>query len=345
MPDDSTSGDGVPELPNGGADERPGSYTRRQGPYSPSQERQVREGPYSLPYGQGFYGYTDTSQGTYGDPGYRYAWPYVPPPPPRPPVSAEERRRQRRRLLVFGVVLLLAIGAGTGIGAVIAPTNPRSVAASLLHQSVSAAAGASSYHYRELSTLYGAHDDITGVALRNGGRQLINQQCKTGTSIFDLRLVNGIVYFRGNQAAVLYELGVASTKVASLTDRWVKVTRGESPYKTFAVGIKTKSNISQLTTAFIPFSSHELPGSSPSSTEITGALQTRGKPVGTADLVISRPNLLPRTFRGSAVNKLGRYNLSWRFNKYGEKVSVAAPNGAIPFSSLHAKGTNKSACA
>jgi hypothetical protein len=342
---------GGPPQPYGAGPYAPGAFTEpgsSGGPYGP---------PPPPPYGSlGGSAYGAQGTPTYGpapgqevgvgDPTNRYGWPYVPPPPPTIPRSAEDRRRRRRRGLTFAAALVLAVGAGIGIGAAVAPTNPTTVARALLHKAMSAAAAATSYHYVELSTLLGAPDNIEGDALQHGGRQVIRQRCGSNTDLFQLRLVNGIVYFRGNAPSVSDQLGVAGTRASTLADRWVKVTKGDSVYNTFADGITTRSNVSQLPTVIVPRSTRAVSGSSPAKTEIVGALNAgKGKAVGTADLVLVTSTSLPLTLRGSAVGTQGStFAVKWTFSSYGEKVTVDAPSGAIDYSSLHAKAPSKNAC-
>jgi hypothetical protein len=245
-------------------------------------------------------------------------------------------------------VLILALGAGIGIGASIAPTSPSAIAASLVSRAVIHAERAGTYHYVERSTAFGAVDNIAGDAAPDGGRQVILQHCSGGTTYFHLRLVHGVVYFKGTRVAVVDQLGVPAARAASVAGKWVKMVKGETLYRGFADGITTSSNISQLRTAFIPLSSRTLPGSSPRTTEVLGALfrtSTHHRTLGTASLLLDTSSGLPRVLRGTATSASGsHYTLAWTFGKYGEKVHVVAPPSAIPYASLHATPPAKNTC-
>jgi hypothetical protein len=315
----------------------PGSYPG-QAPYGSSyvQPELYAEGHY--PAGPPGYG-APYAYGT--DPRQASAWPYRPPSPPH--LDPKERRRRTRRRLAFAGVLVLAVGAGIGIGAAIAPTNPATVAQGLFATSVGAAEHAGSFHYVELSTNNGQPDNIEGDASPNGGRQLIKQRGASGTDVFNLRLVHGVVYFRGNEAAVIDQLGVPAARATAVVGRWVKITKGERPYKTFAAGITTKSNLSQLPKTFVPRSSQVMAGSSPPSTRLIGGLSS-GKaraPVGTAALVIVTSSSLPKTLSAQAEDATtgARLSLSWTFSHWHEVVHVTAPSGAIAYTSLGASGS------
>lgn len=351
-------------APTGGPGTDPGPYAAPGGPYAPATppygapaNPYAPPGGYGVPGGYGAPGGAPPGppfggpgtpygpSGSYGVPGYPYAWPYIPSAPKAPP-SPEARRARRRWVIALAAVLVVALGGGVGIGAAIAPTSPSAVATSLLHRSMAAAAGTGSFHYVEISTVLGAPDDITGDALPHGGRQVITQRCKSGTNVFDLRLVHGVVYFRGNEYAVLDQLGVATTRAGSLVNRWVKLTKSETPYKSFAAGITAQSNISQLPTVIVPRSTRAVPGASPPATQIVGALYAgKGKsPIGTAALNVDASSSLPQTLRGSAVSTSGRFEVSWTFSHFGQHVSVGAPPGAVAYASLHAKAPAKATC-
>ncbi len=325
-----------------------GPYGQPQGPY---QAPQAPYGQPQAPYGQPQAPYGQPQGPPYGPPpfpSYPWAYPPPPPPPPRAPRSPEERRRRTRRGLAFAGVLILAVGAGIGIGASIAPTSPSSIAASLVNRAIAQVMHAGTYHYVERSTAFGVPDNIAGDAAPNGGRQVILQRCSGGTTYFHLRLVRGIVYFKGTRVAVVDQLGVPAARAASVAEKWVKVVKGEKLYAGFADGITTASNISQLRTAIIPTASRALPNSSPPSTEVLGALFKTSKhhrTIGTASLLLDTPSGLPRTLRGTATSASGsHYTIAWSFGRYGEKVHVVAPPSAVPYASLHATPPAKSTC-
>ena len=344
---------GTPQGPYG---QPQGGQYGHYGQYGPPPYGYAQGPPYGPPpygYAQGPpYGY---AQGPpygpppYGPPPYPpQTWPYGPPPQAPVPRSYEERRRRRRRALAFVGVLILAMGAGIGIGASIAPTSPSAAARSLVDRAISQVTHAGTYHYVERSTAFGAPNNIAGDAAPNGGRQVILQRCTGGTTYFHLRLVHGVVYFKGTRIAVVDQLGVPAARAASVAGKWVKVVRGEKPYKGFADGITTSSNITQLRTAIIPTASRALPNSSPPSTEVLGALFKTSKhhsTIGTASLVLDASNGRPRVLHGTATSASGtHYTLDWTFARYGEKVHVVAPQTAVPYTSLHAAPPAKSAC-
>ena len=261
-----------------------------------------------------------------------------PPPRRRVPRTPEERRRRRRLALVLSGVLVLAVGAGIGIGAWIAPTSPTAVASGLVGKAVSAATEAGSFHYVEISTANGHYSRFVGDAGANGGVQHIRTTGKSGTDAFTLYLVGGVVYFNGNVPAVVDQLYVPATKATAVAGHWVKVVRGEAPYKTLAEGITAKSNISQLTSTFAATSSAAVPGASPPSTRVEGSVRATGHVLpGQATLTMATATSLPERFTALAGTATAHLEMRWTFNHYREKVPVHTPKTSQPWSSLGAK--------
>lgn len=313
-----------------------------QNPYGQGQN------PYGQPpYGQGQppYGGYGPQQGGYSGPGqgpfqgHGYNWTYVPPRPQRTP---EERRKRNRRLGGLFALFVVFLGVGILIGALIAPANPTTVAIGLVSKTMTAATQAGTYHYVDLATVRGEKDNISGDAGPAGGRQVISETCKTGINVFDLRLVKGVVYFRGNGPAVVDQLGVAKSSARADLDKWVKVTKGEPKYHTFAEGITTRSNISQLKTTIVPVKSATESGT----TKVTGSLRlTKTQSGGAAALLITSATSLPRSLTGDAPTVTGgRYTLSWTFSHFRESLHVAAPPHALTYAALHAAPPKKSLC-
>lgn len=321
---------GQPGPPPYGGPYNSGPYN--SGPYGPYNSGPYGYGPYSA---QGHHEGPQPPYGTYQS--APFGWSYVQPAPQRSP---EERRKRTRRALTFAAVLVLALGAGIGIGAAIAPTNPAVAARALVSSSIAAVTHAGTFRYTELSTTLGVPDNIIGVAAPTGGRQLITERCTSGTNVFDLRLVKGIVYFKGNVPAVVDQLGVSSAGAGAAVGKWIKVTKGESPYRSFSLGITTKSNVSQLTSTFLALKTK----TTSRTIDVLGGLNNHGKPAGAATLVISRTSKLPQTFNANEVATSGRLSLAWTFSHFGQKVRVGAPANAVSYSSLHAKTPPKTVC-
>ena len=307
----------------------PPSAAPQTGGYSPAPPQPYGTPPFGAAPSYGYSAYQPPP----------YSWQYG--TPAHAPARRRRTRDERRQLLIRGLVIALAVvllaGIGFGIGAWLAPTSPATVAKGLTSKAVAAATQAGTFHYVELSTTNGSRNNIRGDAGPDSGRQYITASGASGTDDFQLRLVHGVVYFRGNRPAVIDQLGVPAAKAFSDAGKWVSVQKGEKPYSAFADGITTKSNISQLSSVFVAKDSATQPNASPPTTQITGGLSDgKTRPaVGSAALNVNSSNSLPQTFAGRAIGAVGaEYQLSWTFSHYGQHVKVTAPSGAIAYSSL-----------
>jgi hypothetical protein len=264
-------------------------------------------------------------------------------PPSQPPEtvavrSTGERRHAFRQGFLIALVIVVVVGVGFTVGALLAPGSPKTTAVGLVKSSLSAGAQAGTFHYVELSTTNGSPNDITGDAAPDSGRQTITAAGASGRDVFDLRLLKGVVYFRGNRAAVIDQLGVPAGKAAPVVAKWVSIHKGQGAYKTFAAGITTSSNLSQVPRTFVAMSSDDVAGSSPPATRIQGALNAgKNKPaVGSAAYVVDTASTLPKSLDGEAVGTGGQLSLSWTFSAWHQKVVVVAPAGAVPYASVGA---------
>ena len=250
--------------------------------------------------------------------------------------TTRRSRTSRRFAVLFTVAVLVAIGAGVGIGAAIAPTNPASTARSVLNQAIAAGTAAGSFHYVEQSTGGGPAETIAGDAAPNGGSQTITQ----GSDQFDLRLVNGAVYFKGNASAMADQLGAPTAIATKDAGRWVSVPKSTgSLYSGFAVGITAKSNLSQINDTVEPLTVTTVGSGSGARTVVLGHMKigTSGT-AGTTRVVLNAATHLPENVSGNAsVPNAGvTETVQWSFDHWHQHVSVSAPSGALPYSSLGA---------
>ncbi|MHB8219212.1 MAG: hypothetical protein ACYDHU_02655 [Acidimicrobiales bacterium] len=234
----------------------------------------------------------------------------------------------------------MALAAGIGIGVWIAPTSPAATARSLMRSAIVAATRAGTFHYAQRSTTNGLPDNIIGTAAPNSGRQTITQRGSSGTDVFDLRLVHGVVYFRGNEAAVVDQLGVSVAHAPGVTERWVSIRHGEAVYQSFEDGITTKSNLSQITSSMVPQSTSPISGTASPQTQIAGEIIVGKHKVtgGAATLDVTNSTSLPTSLTGRATDQAtgASISLTWTFNHWRERVNVRAPASSTPYSSLGA---------
>ena len=275
----------------------------------------------------------------YGPPPYGTTPAYGPPSaaPPRQR-TPEERRRRRRRLVSVGVVVV-AFVAGIAIGVWAIPRSTPPSPSALVDKAIAAGTAAGTFRYVERSTTDGRLESIAGAAAPSSGRQQITTAGASGTDRFDLRLVGGVVYFRGNRAAVIDQLGVPAATAPGVVNRWVSLHKGQGPYQSFAEGVTAASNLSQIPTVIVGTASAPVSGSTPAATRITGGLYVgKGHPaVGTAAMVITTSSSLPQSIKGLAVSGDGaRLAITWTYSHWRGAVTVVAPKTSVPYPSLGA---------
>lgn len=236
-----------------------------------------------------------------------------------------------RRFWVLAVVgVLLAAGAGIGIGAAIAPGNPIAAAKAAVRKALAAGERAGSYRYAQLSSVDGAPDDIIGYADRTGGRQKITD----GSAVSTLLLVHGVVYFKGNESAMVSNLGAPIAVATRDAGKWVSVPASAGVYASLADGITTQSNLSE-TRSLITATSLS---SGPHGTTVVHGKLVVGAgvaPTGTASFVIASTGLPQRIVARGTVDDVAT-SYTWTFDHWGSTQHIVAPPSPIPYSTLGA---------
>ena len=251
---------------------------------------------------------------------------------PRPqPAKARDVPAVTRRFWVLAAAsVLLAAGAGVGIGAAIAPGNPLASAKAAVSKALAAGQRAGSYRYAQLSTVDGVPDNIVGYADRAGGRQQITQ----GSAVSTLLLVHGVVYFKGNKSAMVSALGAPSAVAIRDAGKWVSVPASAGVYTSLADGITTASNLSEIRSLITATSV----SSGPHGTTVVHGKLVVGAgvaPTGTASFTIASTGLPARIDAHGTVDG-GITSYTWTFDHWGSTQRVVAPASPIPYSTLGA---------
>lgn len=256
----------------------------------------------------------------------------------RPPVP-------RRFVVLVTLVVLVALGAGIGIGDWIAPTSPVAARRAATQQAAAAFTGAlqaarhaGSFHYVERSNSGGQSETIAGNAAAHGGTQLIT----TGSDQWHLLLVGTAVYFKGNASAMVDQLGAPAAVAQKDAQRWISVPSSTgSLYQGFEVGITASSNLSQFNgssgVGFTPTAvGSSTSGSTPTMVIHGGLGGATPSTTNQATLVVQASNHLPMSLTGQASGSGQSETLHWTFSHWGEHVPLHAPASPIAYGSLGA---------
>lgn len=251
---------------------------------------------------------------------------------PRPqPTRPSDVRAITRRFWVLAVVgVVLAAGAGIGIGAAIAPGNPVASAKAAVRKALAAGERAGSYRYAQLSSVNGVPDNIVGYADRTGGRQRITD----GSAVSTLLLVHGVVYFKGNKSAMVSDLGAPTAVAIRDAGKWVSVPASAGVYTSLADGITTASNLSEIRSLITESSV----SSGPHGTTVVHGKLVVGAgvaPTGTASFTIASTGLPARIDAHGTVDGVAT-SYTWTFDHWGSTQHITAPTSPIPYSTLGA---------
>jgi hypothetical protein len=200
---------------------------------------------------------------------------------------------------------------------------------------VTAAAGSGSFHFVD------KNGSGTAARLLVGDTGTVDAQqslSTTGESL-DVRLVNGVAYLRGPTDTLESLLGLSATEASAETDKWLSITKHDKGYSQIVQSLKVDAELdgyipqaplaldSQTTVhgiSVIPVS-----GVAPAESS-TGALKAK------ATLFVStQAPYLPVGGVLSGIDVHGRsQHEEVAFTRFGVRVRVAVPAGAVSVSSL-----------
>ncbi len=287
-------------------------------------------------------------------------WALPPQPPAWPSTSPSTPPKRTSRFFTLGAAIAATVLIGAVGGVAVAfltrphatetpgggsptpipttPANPGEAAAAnaLFQKALATMAAATGFHYTITSTGASA-ESFVGDAGPAGGRQTITLTTAYGAEQFDLVLVSGTVYFRGNAPALEDQLGVPTAKAAALVDKWISVVSGNGPYSTAEVGITTASIAS---TSGADSDIQLTPAASGPATTVSGTAVTRitgtipGQ--GTAFLDVLPTSNIPVDYQSIISGGGVTENTTMTFSQWGTAVPVTVPAGAVAWSTLGA---------
>ncbi|HTZ08570.1 MAG TPA: hypothetical protein VMB72_05845 [Acidimicrobiales bacterium] len=171
---------------------------------------------------------------------------------------------------------------------------------------------------------------IQGVAGTDEAQQTVTE----GTQKVSVTYVGGVAYVQGNAGGLASAMGLSSSVAAQYAGKWIAIQSTDSLHKSIVQAVTLTATLSQL----IPTAPLEF--ASPTTIGGRQALAVKGSlPKGTASgvsgsttlyVAASKP-VVPLRFTGSASTGVSD---TCTFSQWGTAISLTAPTGAIPFSSL-----------
>jgi hypothetical protein len=229
-----------------------------------------------------------------------------------------------------GVALLVNSGPNT-------PANTAPQARALFRTTLAAAARQRSFHYVSRYVSGGATQTTIGDAESSSGRQVIT----IGHDSFTVLVIGSACYFRGDAREIADQLGLSPSASSAHANQWISLAPGDSPYPSVSVAVTSGSALA-ANIAFRPL--HYTGGTNLSGTAVLGItgpmtnVNVNGsvqRAKGTAALYAAsaRPHLPARySQRGTVDGQSGTFAMT--FSRWGERVPLHAPSGAVAFSSL-----------
>jgi len=279
--------------------------------------------------------------------------PYDAPAWPPPPSASDdasggtggvEVHRRRRWWIVVAVVVVVVAGlvvglvvAGGGSSTESSSTAGGAAAARrLLAQSVAAAVRANTFHYVSTSTSAGVTQTTVGDAAPDQGSQVIT----IGAHTFDILVIGTTAYFKGDAVTMQSQLDLDPVVAQQHAGQWISLQPSDSPYQSVYEAVTTQSaladSITISPTAVLPSTTIGQVAVTPIRGALTPVAQMPTK--GTARLDIASSSHLPVQFTGSGSVDNQQAVESVVFSQWGESVSIAAPAGALAYSSIQIGG-------
>lgn len=255
-----------------------------------------------------------------------------------------------RRLLTAaaGVATVLAValcapaisGATTTAGSTASgrPTTGKALLAAALQ----AADRQKSVHFVAESSLDGRSVQITASTSATAGTQKIVLRSGKTTGHVTGRLVDKIVYFRGDTFGLEEYLGMPTTLAPKYTGKWISFSPSTQDYKGIEKTMTFSAAMGQISLTG-PFSTGTSTAYGQAAVTVIGTMtttNTKGKKVkakGTLYLPATG-TLLPIKFVGKEKQGSKVETGTVVFSQWGLKVAPAAPKGAVAASSITSSG-------
>jgi hypothetical protein len=232
------------------------------------------------------------------------------------------------RLSAVALVLLAVTAAACSSG------GPSATPTDLLHTSTSAAEATGSVHFAEVTRQGSTTQSLVGALSAPAAWETL----VTGGSRFEVRLTGGVVYVRGPAAVLESALGLSRTAATANAGNWISVQSGDAPYSPVVQALSLEGELD-------PYVPGE-PGLHQGATvHVHGHAAT---PVtGTPSVTVSQGNAGVVTLfvatesphlplGGTLVLQKGKVRASRvvAYTNWGKPVTVSAPSGAVPYSSI-----------
>ena len=255
--------------------------------------------------------------------------------------------------LIVGLVVL--VGAITG-GAPVVFNNGSSSGAiqspSAANSALYAAAAASgSFHYTGVTSGEVGGQAVTATQSGDAGRAEGVQYQTSSLGDYEVIVINSMAYMKADLTMLENEFGYSPAEAAPYVNRWISFTSSDSSYASVAADVTmetTWSNPSESSTDGLPHTPVSVSGVSTlngqSVQSVRYSLHGNSKAAsasysGTETIFFSAngphlPTQLTGQLSGAINQQSTSETVEATFSRWGQPVSITAPTGSIPYSTL-----------
>lgn len=229
--------------------------------------------------------------------------------------------------------------ATTTTGAPSTTTSPTTGAA-LLKASQAAAKAATSVHFLAKTKLGSKTITLTASASATTGTQKIVLRGGSVVGHMSARLVNQIVYFKGDANGLEGYLGMPSTLAAKYSEHWIFFSPATKDYATFKKSLTLTAALRQVDLTG-PYTTAAATTNGQSAEKISGttkSLSSKGNKGKAALYVATSGTPLPIRYVATGKQKKQRETGTVVFSKWGAPVAPASPQTATSASSIVSGG-------
>jgi hypothetical protein len=236
-------------------------------------------------------------------------------------------RRGKGLLIGAGCIVANLLCVSTTSGAT--PPQEKESATALLHDAVTSAGREGSVRV----TVHFFSGKTTGEIVQDSGRDSDVQTVAIGKERVSIVLLGGIAYFSGNAKGLASYFGLPSPAASSLAGHWISVSSTDSGYRSVTAGLTLSAALMEaspkgsLTEGKVKTidsrQTRSIAGTaSPNEAPTTLFVSLKGRPLPVEAVSATE---IGETASGEIVD----------FSRWGEKVDVPKPSGAIPIATIN----------
>jgi hypothetical protein len=237
----------------------------------------------------------------------------------------------------LGIVLCVPLIAAAATGTTTTTSTTAANTATALYKSaITAAKQQKSLHFLAKSTESGRSVTIKGASSATAGTEQVLMIANKSTGHVTGRLVNKVVYFKGDTFGLEEYLGMPATLAPKYAGKWIFFSPATKSYAAIAQAFTPSAAVGQISMKG-PYSKTPSTVNGQAATLLTGRNTATGKKgkKGSATLAVASTGTpLPIRFQGKGTVSKKAVTERVDYSGWGSPVSPKTPQGAIPASTI-----------